>query len=239
MKTCPQCNRSYTDAALNFCLEDGTPLVTAAPPTFANQTATNPIIGSQPTLELPKGVRSGKRKVWPWVLAAVLVVGIGGIAVLSLVIYGVRKERENARSNRPPAANSTPSPKPSASPKSSASPSPSPSPDASATPDVEDPDEVVPIVWTTAASTFKTDIGRIYHFDCPPDGTPQVIWGSDIYTADSSICTAAVHAGVITLEDGGEVTVEFRPGRSAYGSTTRNGIKSFTYGEYSRSIVVR
>jgi hypothetical protein len=29
MKTCPTCNRSYTDASLNFCLEDGTPLVNA------------------------------------------------------------------------------------------------------------------------------------------------------------------------------------------------------------------
>jgi hypothetical protein len=27
MKRCPSCNRSYTDASLNFCLEDGTPLV--------------------------------------------------------------------------------------------------------------------------------------------------------------------------------------------------------------------
>lgn len=27
MKRCPSCNRTYTDASLNFCLEDGTPLV--------------------------------------------------------------------------------------------------------------------------------------------------------------------------------------------------------------------
>jgi hypothetical protein len=27
MKSCPTCNRTYTDASLNFCLEDGTPLV--------------------------------------------------------------------------------------------------------------------------------------------------------------------------------------------------------------------
>lgn len=27
MKTCPSCNRSYTDEALNFCLQDGSPLV--------------------------------------------------------------------------------------------------------------------------------------------------------------------------------------------------------------------
>jgi len=32
MKSCPNCNRTYTDASLNFCLEDGTPLVTAPAP---------------------------------------------------------------------------------------------------------------------------------------------------------------------------------------------------------------
>ncbi len=31
MKRCPSCNRTYTDVSLNFCLEDGTPLVTDAP----------------------------------------------------------------------------------------------------------------------------------------------------------------------------------------------------------------
>jgi hypothetical protein len=30
MKSCPTCNRTYTDASLNFCLEDGTPLVSKA-----------------------------------------------------------------------------------------------------------------------------------------------------------------------------------------------------------------
>ncbi len=30
MKSCPTCNRTYTDASLNFCLEDGTPLVNPA-----------------------------------------------------------------------------------------------------------------------------------------------------------------------------------------------------------------
>lgn len=32
MKSCPSCNRTYTDASLNFCLEDGTPLTTTAAP---------------------------------------------------------------------------------------------------------------------------------------------------------------------------------------------------------------
>ena len=76
-----------------------------------------------------------------------------------------------------------------------------------------------------------------YRFECPPDGSESAIWGNDIYTADSSICTAAVHAGVITFEKGGTVTIEFRPGRQIYGSTERNGVTSHTFGEYPRSFV--
>ena len=34
MKSCPSCKRTYTDASLNFCLEDGTPLVSSPPPGF-------------------------------------------------------------------------------------------------------------------------------------------------------------------------------------------------------------
>ena len=34
MKSCPTCNRTYTDASLNFCLEDGTPLVSSPPAGF-------------------------------------------------------------------------------------------------------------------------------------------------------------------------------------------------------------
>jgi hypothetical protein len=32
MKSCPTCSRTYTDASLNFCLEDGTPLVSSPAP---------------------------------------------------------------------------------------------------------------------------------------------------------------------------------------------------------------
>src|SRR6266566_6365504 len=39
MKRCPNCNRTYTDLSLNFCLEDGTPLVSeVAPPPELNAT---------------------------------------------------------------------------------------------------------------------------------------------------------------------------------------------------------
>jgi hypothetical protein len=32
MKRCPSCNRTYTDTSLNFCLEDGTPLISDVAP---------------------------------------------------------------------------------------------------------------------------------------------------------------------------------------------------------------
>jgi microcompartment protein CcmL/EutN len=74
---------------------------------------------------------------------------------------------------------------------------------------------------------------------CPRDGTAGTIYGTRIYTDDSSICTAAAHAGVITLERGGRVTIEIRGGRSSYESTTRHGITSASWGEYGRSFVVK
>ncbi|XP_039252538.2 retinoschisin-like [Styela clava] len=49
--------------------------------------------------------------------------------------------------------------------------------------------------------------------------------GSIVYTDDSSICKAAIHAGVIN-NDGGSVQVRRLPGRRYYSSTVHNGIKS-------------
>jgi len=43
MKRCPSCNRTYTDTSLNFCLEDGTPLVSdAVPPADLHATVRYP-----------------------------------------------------------------------------------------------------------------------------------------------------------------------------------------------------
>ena len=51
MKRCPTCNRTYTDLSLNFCLEDGTPLVTGAPAADPNATLRYP--GPRDTSEPP------------------------------------------------------------------------------------------------------------------------------------------------------------------------------------------
>ena len=100
-------------------------------------------------------------------------------------------------------------------------------------------EDVIPIIWNTPASIITYEAGKTYKFKCPAGGKENYVWGSDVYTADSSICTAAVHAGLITFERGGTVTIELRPGQSSYQGTSRNGVKSNQYGPYPRSFVVR
>ncbi len=63
------------------------------------------------------------------------------------------------------------------------------------------------------------------------------IWGGEnrVYTDDSDIATAAVHAGLLTAGEAGTVTVEIQGGRNSYPSITRNGISSISYGKWDGS----
>ena len=60
-----------------------------------------------------------------------------------------------------------------------------------------------PVDWGTNATGVRGSNGERFSFACPAGGAAGRIWGTDIYTDDSSICTAAVHAGVITLAGAG------------------------------------
>jgi hypothetical protein len=74
---------------------------------------------------------------------------------------------------------------------------------------------------------------------CPAgcDSTSGTIWGTEIYTDDSSICVAALHMGVID-DMGGEVLVTYADGQSSYSSSELNGITSSEYGEWGTSFTV-
>ncbi|MBS1239845.1 MAG: Milk-clotting protease [Proteobacteria bacterium] len=70
---------------------------------------------------------------------------------------------------------------------------------------------------------------------CPANAdNSRSVWGSDIYTEDSDICRAAIHAGVIT-NGGGRVTIELIGGLDSYQGSTRNGVASSNYGSWSGS----
>ena len=78
--------------------------------------------------------------------------------------------------------------------------------------------------------------GALFRVACPA-GCEGSIYGTGVYTADSSICRAGVHSGVIP-ESGGVVTVTLEPGRPAYRGSEQNGVKSRDYGKYSGSFAV-
>lgn len=59
--------------------------------------------------------------------------------------------------------------------------------------------------------------------------------GSGPYTADSSICTAGVHAGLITIADGGTVVIEVAAGQESYEASDANGVSTSSYGSYGSS----
>jgi hypothetical protein len=123
MKRCPQCNRTFTDDALSFCLDDGSPLasVGAAPPPDMGATVQYPVprdTSAQPTMmsyrpsQMPPPPptppawspaaipQPQKRSVWPWLLgigAVVVFMGIG-LVVLIFAIASITNNNNNNRS---------------------------------------------------------------------------------------------------------------------------------------------
>jgi hypothetical protein len=72
--------------------------------------------------------------------------------------------------------------------------------------------------------------GERFRFRCPPGkAAPGQVIGSGPYTDGSSICAAAVHAGVIRTASGGLVTIEVRPGEAHYAASWSHYVQSESY----------
>jgi hypothetical protein len=86
------------------------------------------------------------------------------------------------------------------------------------------------------AGQLRGEIGTSHLVNCPPgcSNSGNGLWGSDAYTADSGVCRAAIHAGLIS-DAGGNVVVTLDPGRPAYRGSVRNGVRSGDYGNYGKS----
>lgn len=95
-----------------------------------------------------------------------------------------------------------------------------------------------PINWIfNVTESDKYQIGQRYMFCCNSEvGGLADVYGTDVYTSDSRVCAAALHAGVISTA-GGPVTIEMRPGQKEYKSSTRNGVTTRAYGEWPASYV--
>lgn len=70
---------------------------------------------------------------------------------------------------------------------------------------------------------------------CPAAMPAGAVWGSGPYSADSDICTAARHAGVIGAA-GGAVVLMTLPGLDLYRGSSANGVTTWDWGPYGESI---
>lgn len=124
MKRCPSCSRTYTDPSLNFCLEDGSPLVADAGPVSSpggystvrnpnpqptqvfqqQETLLNQVEPSaQPRQWGPMGAAPPRKKssaVW-WVLGGVVIAGVlvVGAAIMILALASLGSNSNNTTIN--------------------------------------------------------------------------------------------------------------------------------------------
>ncbi len=82
-----------------------------------------------------------------------------------------------------------------------------------------------------------TDLAQPIICGCTAGHSGGSVWGSGPYTADSNICSAALHAGAVGAA-GGNVRVTPEPGQSSYSGTTANGITTSDWGSYGASFTV-
>ncbi len=124
MKRCPQCNRTYDDDALSFCLDDGSPLLSTSAPSSFDPSATvqypqsrdtappatiaypgAPPPPSAPSLTPPPSwspmppMQAQKRSVWPWILGigAILVFAGIGLVILVFALASMSGDNSNNR----------------------------------------------------------------------------------------------------------------------------------------------
>jgi hypothetical protein len=74
-------------------------------------------------------------------------------------------------------------------------------------------------------------IGQTYYFRIKGEATGTV-WGTDVYTGDSALAAAAVHAGAVKMGQYGVVRVTVVDPLASYRGTTRHGVTTQSYGPY-------
>jgi hypothetical protein len=105
---------------------------------------------------------------------------------------------------------------------------------ASAAP-VPPPDGTVRASCTTRGDMIPNN-SRVV---CPAGCASGSLWGTDVYTSDSFACLAAVHVGLNTVEQGGQVTLSRADRQQVFRGTTRNGVTSASYGPWDAFRVSR
>ncbi len=79
------------------------------------------------------------------------------------------------------------------------------------------------------------ELGKTYSCACPESALPDIsagsapIYGALVYTGDSNICIAALHAGVLKPNLAARIAVVMVDSPAVFKGTTQNGVKSQVY----------
>lgn len=104
--------------------------------------------------------------------------------------------------------------------------------------DSDQPVIETPIPCAQTAREMEGESGSSTTVLCPAKCRGPLVWGTDIYANDSSVCVAAQHAGVYDGSQDTSVRVRFLPGKDAYQGSTKNGVTTHHWGAWSRSFSV-
>jgi len=100
---------------------------------------------------------------------------------------------------------------------------------------------LAPLGFTLATGTLSTarnqPVGTELYYSVTGSAT-GVVWGSDTYTDDSSLGTAAVHAGVLAAGQTGIVKVTLQGPKTSFPGTSRNGITTSPWGSWGGSFTI-
>jgi serine/threonine protein kinase len=84
---------------------------------------------------------------------------------------------------------------------------------------------------------YRDEVGKSFYFEVTGNKA-GTLYGSDIYSDDSSLATAAVHAGILKDGQKGAVKVTILEGKNSYQESTRNGVTSSSWGAWDGSFRV-
>jgi hypothetical protein len=88
-----------------------------------------------------------------------------------------------------------------------------------------------------SVNALEREVGDVFEIRCPADCPVLPVWGSGPYTADSSVCSAARHAGRVPAE-GGVITAIVVEGQPRYPASERHGVQTNAWGAYPRSFIL-
>jgi len=87
--------------------------------------------------------------------------------------------------------------------------------------------ETVDASWSTSAGNFKSRLDQDFRYICPSRGAIGKLFGGNQnkYYVGSSVCTAAVHAGLITAKSGGSAVIRIITNKSGYKGSYKNSVQ--------------